>query len=758
MRSIRRFLDTTYLIGGAIGAAFLIAILILIVLQMMARWTGEVFSGSTDYAGYCMAGASFLALAYAFDRGSHIRVNLVLSKMTRWRRFAELWCYGIAALAAVFFARYAVKTNFGSHKWNDISQGLDATPIWIPQLLMSAGTILLAVVVIDHFLRLLFTDHDGIEGEGGWTSQAIDTPILRYALTAVFAGIIAAVVFSAKGFDASVFTKTVIFLFILFFLLGSGVWVGLALMGVAYVGMIAFTSRPAGDAMITTIWTTSSSWTLTALPLFIWMGEILFRSRLSQDMFRGLAPWMSGLPGGLLHTNVVGCTIFAAVSGSSAATLMTVGKMSMPELRKRQYPEFMTIGTLAGSATLGLMIPPSLTLIVYGVSINESITQLFLAGVLPGLVLAGMFMMYCVFWYYVRADQRPSDAERASLIRFAWAVGLILGLAALTFEGLITFPMAIAIYVLCSLGRALLASEINTGAFLTGTFFKGVLLGACMIPVTIALAWLGDVSAINDVSEEPWYHHGLILSGACVGLIFVVVGARMGDPTYAQKIRDSRFLIPVVMLVLFVIGSMYGGWATATEAAAIGVIGALILAALQGSLNWHTFTESLMGATRTSAMIALILMGAAFLSLSMGFTGLPTSLAAWIGEQNLSPIMLIAALTVFYIIIGMFLDGISAVVLTMAVVETMVRQAGIDMIWFGIFIVVVVEMAQITPPIGFNLFVLQGMTKDRGYQIGYIAKTALPMFLIMVLMVAVLVAFPEMATWLPQNAHGTPGG
>ncbi len=434
------------------------------------------------------------------------------------------------------------------------------------------------------------------------------------------------------------FLLTGVFLFVLFLLLGSGVWVALALLGVAFVGMELFTDRPAGDAMITTIWTSSSSWTLTALPLFIWMGEILFRTRLSEDMFRGLAPWVAKLPGGLLHTNVIGCTIFAAVSGSSAATLTTVGKMSIPELRKRGYPEFMTIGTLAGSATLGLMIPPSLTLIVYGVTINESISKLFMAGVLPGLVLSSLFMGYVVAWHYLRPGQRPPPEPPMSL-----------------------------------------------GAMIT----------------------------------------------------------------------ESRFLIPVIMLVTFVIGSMYLGFATATEAAAFGVIGALILAAGQGSLTRKTFLESLMGATRTSCMVAFILMGASFLSLSMGFTGLPRALAEFISSLHLSPIALIAALTVFYIIVGCFLDGISSVVLTMAVVEPMIRQAGIDVIWFGIFIVVVVEMAQITPPIGFNLFVMQGMTK---HDMGYIAKAALPMFALMVLMVAILVIFPELATWLPENMRTRPGG
>ncbi|MEM7719883.1 MAG: TRAP transporter large permease subunit [Pseudomonadota bacterium] len=429
----------------------------------------------------------------------------------------------------------------------------------------------------------------------------------------------------------------IVFLFVLFTLLGTGVWVGLALMGVAMFALELFASGPTGDRMATTIWAASSSWTLTALPMFIWMGEILYRTRLSEDMFRGLSPWMARLPGGLVHTNIVGCTVFAAVSGSSAATLTTVGKMSIPELKKRNYPEHLVIGSLAGAATLGLMIPPSLVLIVFGVTLNLSITKLFFAGILPGLVLASMFMIY------------------------------------------------VASYAVIS---------------------------------------------------KNW--------------------APIADPvmTLAEKVRNSRFLIPVFLLIFVVIGSMYGGYATATEAAAFGVIGALVLAAGQGSLSWKSFSESLIGATKTSAMIALILAGAAFLSLAMGFTGLPRALADGIATLDLSRFELLMVLLVFYIILGMFLDGISSVVLTMAVVEPMVREAGIDMIWFGIFVVVVVEMAQITPPIGFNLFVLQGMTQ---HEMGYIAKAALPMFLIMVVMVFVLIAFPELATWLPDNIRQGPG-
>jgi C4-dicarboxylate transporter DctM subunit len=427
--------------------------------------------------------------------------------------------------------------------------------------------------------------------------------------------------------------KTLIFLLVLFLLLGSGLWIGLALLGVALVGMWLFTSRPAGDAMITTIWTSSSSWTLTALPLFIWMGEILFRTRLSEDMFKGLAPWVAGLPGRLLHTNVVGCTIFAAVSGSSAATCATIGKMTIPELAKRGYPDGLTIGSLAGAGTLGLMIPPSLTMIVYGVAVNESIAALFMAGVVPGLVLALLFMGYVMGWALVHRGRIPPEPVLPLRERFA----------------------------------------------------------------------------------------------------------------------ASRSLLPVLLLILAVLGSIYTGIATATEAAALGVVGALAIARAQGALTWTSFTESLMGAVRTSCMIAFILMGASFLSLAMGFTGIPRALAEGIAALDLSPLTLIAALTVFYIVLGCFLDGISAIVLTMAVIEPMVRTAGIDLLWFGIFVVVVVEMAQITPPVGFNLFVLQGMT---GRQITWIARQAAPFFLLMVAMVAILVAFPGLATWLPAQMRG----
>ena len=424
---------------------------------------------------------------------------------------------------------------------------------------------------------------------------------------------------------------TIFFISLLLVFLGSGVWVGISMIGVSTIGMMMFTSRPVGDAMATTMWSMGSSWSLTALPLFVWMGEILFRTKLSENLFKGLSPWLARLPGGLIHVNVLGCAIFAAISGSSAATVATVGKMSIPELRKRNYPESFLLGTLAGSGTLGLLIPPSIILIIYGVTVEESIAKLFIAGILPGIGLALLFMTYVVFWSLKNKKIMPAISE---------------------------------------------------------------------------------------------------------------------DFSFLEKIKQSGQLIPVVLLIFAVIGSIYAGIATATEAASLGVLGALVLSYFQKSLTKESFTKSLLGATKTSCMIAFILAGSSFLTLAMAFTGLPKNLAVFIDTLQLSPYMLLLVLTLFYIILGMFLDGISAVVLTMAIIEPMIRQAGFDMIWFGIYLVIVVEMAQITPPVGFNLFVLQGMAKR---DMGFIARSAFPLFLLMILAVIIIIAFPQLALWLPEQ-------
>ncbi len=421
-----------------------------------------------------------------------------------------------------------------------------------------------------------------------------------------------------------------ILILILIALLAAGLQIALALTGVALFALAMFTDAPAGPVLATTLWGHSHSLALTALPLFILMGEILLHSRLSRDMFSGLAPWLGHIPGRLLHVNVLGCAIFAAVSGSSAATAATIGKISIPELTKRGYPESLILGTLAGSATLGLLIPPSIILIVYGVATEQSIARLFIAGLLPGLMLAGLFGFY---------------------------VGL--------------------------------------------------------------RAWL-------DPDLIPPFDHGMSLR---------------------EKLRLTYGLIPVGLLIVGVIGSIYTGVASPTDAAAVGVIFSLIFAALSGSFGFRPFCEALMQATKISCMIVFILLGAAFLSVAMGFTGLPRNLAAWVGSMGLSPYVLLAILTGFFIVLGCFLDGISIVILTSSIIMPMVHEAGIDPIWFGIYLVIVVEMGQITPPVGFNLFVIQGLT---GIDSLRVARAALPFFMLLLLGGVIISVFPAIVTILPN--------
>lgn len=430
-----------------------------------------------------------------------------------------------------------------------------------------------------------------------------------------------------------ILTGLVLLLLMLAFL-AAGVWIAIALGGVALVALLAFSNAPAGLVLATTLWGHSHSWSLAALPLFILMGEILLRSRLAEDMFTGLAPWLGRLPGRLLHVNVLGCAIFAAVSGSSAATAATIGRMSVPELKARDYPESLVIGTLAGSATLGLLIPPSIILIVYGVATEQSIARLFAAGILPGLMLVFLFSAYVAVRAWMDPDLIPPRGER--------------------------------------------------------------------LP-------------------------------------------------YRERLIASRSLIPVGLLIIGVIGSIYTGLASPTDAAALGVILAVILAFATGGFSWALLGQAMMAAARTSAMIAFILLGAAFLAVAMGFTGIPRSLAAWIGGMGLSPYALLAVLTIFFIILGCFLDGISVVVLTTSIILPMVQAVGIDPLWFGIYLVIVVEMSQITPPVGFNLFVIQGLT---GLNILRIAKAAFPFFLILLLGVVLIVLFPGIVTMLP-NAMGS---
>ncbi|MGO4173372.1 TRAP transporter large permease [Bosea sp. TAF32] len=415
-------------------------------------------------------------------------------------------------------------------------------------------------------------------------------------------------------------------------ILASGVWIAVGLGLVGLLAMVLVTDVPIGQVLATTVWSASASWTLAALPLFIWMGEILFRTRLSAQMFQGLAPWLQWLPGRLVHTNIVGCGIFAAVSGSSAATCATIGKIALPELKKRGYDEGISIGTLAGSGTLGLLIPPSIPMVVYAVTANVSVLQVFLGGFLPGLLVMALYMGYVIIWSWLNPKKVPPRDP----------------------------PMA-----------------------------------------------------------------------------------------FMAKVRQSAKLAPCLLLIAAVFLSLVLGFATATECAAWGVTGALFLAWWSGTLTWGTFVESVMSATRLTCMIMLILAGAAFCTAAMAYTGIPAALADWVKGQSLSPHMLVLALTCMYIILGCLIDGISMIVLTAVIVLPMVKEAGFDLVWFGVYLVIHVEMAQITPPVGFNLFVLQNMS---GKDTMTIAKAAFPFFLLLNVAVIIITTFPDIVLYLPNLA------
>lgn len=429
----------------------------------------------------------------------------------------------------------------------------------------------------------------------------------------------------------------VIFSFILVFsLIGAlalGVWVSVALFLTGIVGILLFSNAPLSNVLATNVWSSSSEWSLAALPLFIWMGEILFRSRIAGDLFNGLAPWMRRLPGGLSHVGIVASGIFAAVSGSSAATCATVAKVTLPELKRRGYDEKLTIGTIAGSGTLGLLIPPSIIMIVYGVAADVSITRLFVAGIIPGLLMIALFMSFVAIWSILNPSKVPQKDPAISFI---------------------------------------------------------------------------------------------------------------------QKIKASGSLIPVTLLIIGIMGSIYLGIASPTDSAAVGVVLSLILVWLYGDLNWQSFKAGLFSAMLTSSMIAFILAGAAFLTVAMGYSNIPMLLAQWITELRLNHYALIAVLALFFVVMGCFLDGISIVVLTTSILLPSIQAAGIDPLWFGLFLVLVVEMAQITPPVGLNLFVLQGMT---GKHIWYLSLATLPFFLMLLLGVILITVFPEIVMFLPKMMY-----
>ncbi len=423
-------------------------------------------------------------------------------------------------------------------------------------------------------------------------------------------------------------------LFIMFLLLSGGVWIAMTLAICGWVGQAFFTNTQPGLNLFSAFWESNASWELAALPLFIWMGEILFRTKLSEEMFTGLAPWLGKVPGRLFHTTILGCGIFGSVSGSSAATCATIAKVSLPELNKRGYDQSITLGSLATAGTLGILIPPSITMVVYAVAADASIIRIFLAGFLPGILLMSLFSGYIMWWALRNKDKMPA--------------------------------------------------------------------------------------------AEP-------------------------DTSFREKLRLSKNLIPCGLLIAFICWSLVAGWATATECAAYGVVGSLALGIWSNSLTWKNFQEGLMGASRTSCMIMFILAGAAFLTKTMAFTGIPRELATWVNAMQLSPYALILCLTLVYLVLGTALDGISMIVLTAAVVMPMIQKAGFDLIWFGIFVILLVEIAEVTPPVGFNLFVLQNMT---GKDSNVIAKAAIPFFFCLVVCIILITIFPQIVTILPDLLMG----
>jgi C4-dicarboxylate transporter DctM subunit len=425
--------------------------------------------------------------------------------------------------------------------------------------------------------------------------------------------------------------SSLILIVLLFALLGGGLWVAITLLVVGYVAISMFSGATPGFVLATTIWGQSNNWALTALPMFIWMGEILYRTRVSDDMFRGLAPWVSRIPGRLMHVNVFASGIFAAISGSSTATAATIGKISLPELEKRGYDQRLAYGSLASAGTLGILVPPSIAMIIYGFLTDVSVARLFVAGVLPSLLLVGLFSGYIAVWSLLNPGKVPKRDLRFS---------------------------------------------------------------------------------------------------------------------FKEKLYESRRLIPVVILIIAVLGSIYQGIATPSEAAVVGVVGSLLISAAYRSLSWKNFVASVYGAMITSTMLLFILAASSVLNVAMGYSGLPRDLATWIGGMNLSQYELLAVLAVLFILMGMFIDGISILVLTAAIIIPIVEQAGIDLLWFGVYLVIVIEIGLITPPVGFNLFVIQGITKR---DIVFISRGAVPFFLLMIVAVGILMIFPEIATFLPSK-------
>ena len=432
---------------------------------------------------------------------------------------------------------------------------------------------------------------------------------------------------------------SIIIVFVMFVFLLSSIWIGVSLILTAIVAMLIYDHNlppvisiydKIGDLLASSMYDSLNSWSLAALPMFILMGEILYKSSISTKLLNGLMPWLSFIPGKLLHVNVAACSLFAAVSGSSAATTATVGKITLDELKKRGYSKSLALGSLAGSGTLGFLIPPSLIMIIYGVLSDVSIGKLFMAGILPGLLLATLYSVYIMVVSKMDKSVVPQEEEKYSSKDF-----------------------------------------------------------------------------LNSFGE----------------------------------------LFPVLALITVVLGSIYAGIATPTEAASLGVLGAIILAVYFKSFSFDIFKNALLNTIKTSVMISFIIVGAGFLSQVIGFLGIARAVSEYIGTLGLSPMMLILIIGIMYILLGMILDGISIVVMTLPIVLPIIVMAGFDPLWFGIFLVFMVELSQITPPVGFSLFVIQGIS---GEKIEYILKATLPFFILTIIAVVIITYFPQIVQFLPN--------
>ncbi len=428
--------------------------------------------------------------------------------------------------------------------------------------------------------------------------------------------------------DLATISIVIVILMVIF--LGGSLWIGISLFLVGLGSLFIFTEVPIGRLLSNSVWNNTNGSAMMALPMFIWMGEILFRSRISQNLFNGLTPWMDRVPGRLLHVNIFACTFFAAVSGSSAATTATVGKITVPELKERGYQHRLSIGSLAGAGTLGFLIPPSMMMLVYGIIGDVSIGRLFIAGILPGVMIAGLFSGYIFLRCLFNPQLAPARADRY---------------------------------------------------------------------------------------------------------------------TWMQRLKGLKDIAPVAILIGGVLGSLYAGWATPTEAGVVGVVGAMLFAILTGSMNPAVFMASIKGAIKTSAMIMLIVMGAGYFSVAIGFLGVTRQLTMFVAEMGLSPYMLIIILTLVYLVLGCLLDGFSMIVMTTPIFLPLVTFVGFDPIWFGIYLILMIELAQITPPVGFNLFVISGLTNE---DILTIARAALPFFLLLCAATALVTIFPGFVLFLPN--------